>query len=150
MARMKAQEMALKLIDFYRDHAWTKGTYARDKTGEQVSIHSEAAVEWCMLGALDKCGIESPCQAALRDSSCRNLYEALVAVLPGASGSRDIPDLNDFVLGSRDTVMEALRKVAKDSMGKGGGYILEPGITLQADIPRDNLIALVEEVRNVD
>jgi uroporphyrinogen decarboxylase len=35
----------------------------------------------------------------------------------------------------------------KEVMGKGGGYILEPGITLQADVPKKNLIALIEEAR---
>ena len=35
-------------------------------------------------------------------------------------------------------------------MGKGGGYIAEPGITLQADIPTANLVALVETVRCSD
>ena len=32
-------------------------------------------------------------------------------------------------------------------LGKGGGYILEPGITLQADVPLANLVALVEAAR---
>ena len=32
-------------------------------------------------------------------------------------------------------------------LGKGGGYILEPGITLQADVPLDNLLALIEAAR---
>jgi uroporphyrinogen decarboxylase len=33
----------------------------------------------------------------------------------------------------------------KEQLGGDGGYILEPGITLQADIPLANLVALVEE-----
>jgi len=33
-------------------------------------------------------------------------------------------------------------------LGKGGGYILEPDITLQADVPPDNLLALVEAARD--
>jgi uroporphyrinogen decarboxylase len=35
----------------------------------------------------------------------------------------------------------------KAGMGAGGGYILEPGITLQADVPLANLLALIEEAR---
>jgi uroporphyrinogen decarboxylase len=35
----------------------------------------------------------------------------------------------------------------RDVMGKGGGYILEPGITLQADVPLANLLALIEQAR---
>ena len=36
-------------------------------------------------------------------------------------------------------------KRLKEEMGKGGGYILEPGITLQSDIPESNIVALIEE-----
>ena len=32
-------------------------------------------------------------------------------------------------------------------MAHGGGYILEPGITLQADVPTENLVALIETAR---
>ncbi len=35
----------------------------------------------------------------------------------------------------------------KETMGAGGGYILEPGITLQADVPLKNLVALIDETR---
>ena len=33
-------------------------------------------------------------------------------------------------------------------MSKGGGYILEPGINIQADVPLENILALVETVKN--
>ena len=36
-------------------------------------------------------------------------------------------------------------KRLKEEMGRGGGYILEPGITLQADVPLPNLLAMIEE-----
>jgi len=44
---------------------------------------------------------------------------------------------------------EVRREVArlKQQMGKGGGYILEPGITIQADVPRGNIAAMVEACR---
>lgn len=32
-------------------------------------------------------------------------------------------------------------------MGKDGGYILEPSITIQADVPKENIYALIDEVR---
>jgi hypothetical protein len=32
-------------------------------------------------------------------------------------------------------------------MGRGGGYILEPGITVQADVPVENLLAAIEAAR---
>ena len=39
--------------------------------------------------------------------------------------------------------MESVKKV----MGKDGGYLLEPGITLQSDVPIENLVAMIEEMR---
>lgn len=38
-------------------------------------------------------------------------------------------------------------KRLKSEMGGAGGYILEPGITLQADVPLENLVAMMEEAR---
>lgn len=44
---------------------------------------------------------------------------------------------------------EIKREVTRlgQEMGHGGGYILEPGITVQADVPVDNLIAAVEAAK---
>ncbi|MDP2897936.1 MAG: uroporphyrinogen decarboxylase family protein [bacterium] len=42
----------------------------------------------------------------------------------------------------RDTVRRTL-----DVMARGGGYILEPGITLQDDVPLDNMVAMIETAR---
>ena len=38
-------------------------------------------------------------------------------------------------------------KLLKEKMGVGGGYILEPGITIQADVPLENILALIDECR---
>jgi uroporphyrinogen decarboxylase len=35
----------------------------------------------------------------------------------------------------------------KQVLGAGGGYILEPGITIQADVPLENMLALIEAAR---
>lgn len=48
--------------------------------------------------------------------------------------------------GTPDEVKREVRWL-KSEMGKGGGYILEPGITLQADVPLENILALIEEAR---
>jgi len=45
--------------------------------------------------------------------------------------------------GSPAEVKEEVRR-ALEVMAKGGGYILEPGITIQADVPPQNVVALVE------
>lgn len=36
----------------------------------------------------------------------------------------------------------------KEQMGAGGGYILEPGITIQADVPLENVLAMIEAARS--
>jgi len=48
--------------------------------------------------------------------------------------------------GTPNDVREEVRHKVR-VLGQGGGYILEPGITLQADVPLANLVALVETAR---
>jgi uroporphyrinogen decarboxylase len=48
--------------------------------------------------------------------------------------------------GTPEQVRDEVKRL-KAVMGRGGGYILEPGITLQADVPLANLVALIEEAR---
>jgi uroporphyrinogen decarboxylase len=45
--------------------------------------------------------------------------------------------------GTPQQIREEVNRLA-DCMGQGGGYILEPGITLQADIPTENLVAVIQ------
>ena len=51
--------------------------------------------------------------------------------------------------GTVQQVRDEVKKL-KCQMGKDGGYILEPGITVQADVPLENIIAMIEEARRVD
>lgn len=51
--------------------------------------------------------------------------------------------------GTPDDVRAEVRRL-KETMGKGGGYVLEPGITIQADVPVENMIAMIEEARRKD
>jgi uroporphyrinogen decarboxylase len=46
--------------------------------------------------------------------------------------------------GKPDEVREEVRRL-QEEMGRGGGYILEPGITIQADVPIENMVAMIEE-----
>jgi uroporphyrinogen decarboxylase len=48
--------------------------------------------------------------------------------------------------GSPEDVRAEVELKAQE-LGAGGGYILEPGITLQADVSLGNLIALIESAR---
>jgi len=51
-----------------------------------------------------------------------------------------------LVWGTPDEVRTEVRKL-KQELGRGGGYIMSNGITLQADVPLDNMIAMIEEAR---
>lgn len=57
-----------------------------------------------------------------------------------------VPTQGLLVTGTPDEVRAEVRRL-KQEMGRGGGYILEPGITIQADVPAANLFALIDEAR---
>jgi uroporphyrinogen decarboxylase len=57
-----------------------------------------------------------------------------------------VPTQDLLPRGTPAEVRAEVRRL-KDVMGQGGGYILEPGITLQADVPLANLVAMIEEAR---
>ncbi|MDY6913308.1 MAG: uroporphyrinogen decarboxylase family protein [Planctomycetota bacterium] len=48
--------------------------------------------------------------------------------------------------GGEQEIRDEVRML-KETMGKGGGYILEPGITVQADVPLKNILAMIEEAK---
>jgi len=55
-----------------------------------------------------------------------------------------IPTQTLLVQGTPEQVKAEVRRLKRE-MGRGGGYILEPGITLQADIPPENIVAMIDE-----
>ena len=57
-----------------------------------------------------------------------------------------IPTQDLLVSGTPNQVRSEVQRLKRE-MAKGGGYILEPGITIQADVPKENLIAMIEEAR---
>ena len=48
--------------------------------------------------------------------------------------------------GTPRQVRDEVRRL-KDELGRDGGYALEPGITLQADVPLENMLAMIDEAR---
>ena len=52
-----------------------------------------------------------------------------------------------LVGGGPDDVRAEVHRLKRE-MGRHGGYILEPGITLQADVPLENMVALIEAARS--
>lgn len=51
-----------------------------------------------------------------------------------------------LVRGSPAQVRQEVRRL-KRALGAGGGYILEPGITIQDDVPLENMVAMIEEAK---
>ena len=48
--------------------------------------------------------------------------------------------------GPEEVRREVLR--LKEQMGAGGGYVLEPGITIQADVPLENVLAMIDAAQS--
>lgn len=51
-----------------------------------------------------------------------------------------------LVTGTPDQVRAEIRRLKREMAG-GGGYILEPGITIQDDVPLANIVAMIDEAR---
>jgi len=63
-------------------------------------------------------------------------YGDKLAFYGGISTQRTLPH------GTPEEVAAAVRQTV-DVMSKGGGYILAPGITLQHDVPLENILAFI-------
>jgi len=61
----------------------------------------------------------------------------------GGLGTQDL-----LVNGSPAEVRDEVCRL-KETMGRGGGYILEPGITIQADVPLENILAMIESLHEI-
>jgi uroporphyrinogen decarboxylase len=48
--------------------------------------------------------------------------------------------------GTPEQVRDEVRKL-KSELGRGGGYVLSNGITIQSDVPLENMVAMVQEAR---
>ncbi len=53
---------------------------------------------------------------------------------------------NLLVNASPERIGEEVGRLKRE-MGSGGGYILEPGITIQADVPLENILAMIDAAR---
>ncbi len=60
----------------------------------------------------------------------------------GGLGTQDL-----LINASPQDIRAEVRRL-REEMGRGGGYILEPGITVQADVPLENIVAMIDEARS--
>ena len=50
--------------------------------------------------------------------------------------------------GTDEEIREAVRRLKRE-MGRNGGHIISSGITIQADVPLDNMVAMIDEAIHV-
>lgn len=55
-----------------------------------------------------------------------------------------IPTQELLPRGTAEQVRAEVKKLKRE-IGRSGGYILEPGITIQNDVPLDNIVAMIDE-----
>jgi uroporphyrinogen decarboxylase len=78
---------------------------------------------------------------AMDITSLKAKYGDKLAFYGGISTQRTLPR------GTPEEVEEEVRRTVK-FMAKGGGYILAPGITLQHDVPLENILAFIRAAQN--
>lgn len=112
------------------------------KHGRKTFHHSCGNVE-SIVGDFIDVGLDilHPIQPEVMDIfKLKKEYGEQLAFCGGIRTQDLLPD------GKPDDIRLAVRKL-KEIMGKGGGYILEPGITIQADVPLENMLAMIEEAK---
>jgi len=115
---------------------------AAQRHGLRTMLHSCGKVS-AIVPDLIELGLDilHPIQPeALDVFALKGEYGRDITFCGGVSTQQTLP------FGTTDDVRrEVTEKAAR--LGAGGGYILEPGITLQADVPLANLVALIEAAR---
>lgn len=121
----------------------TKLYRAAREQGKHVFIHSCGAVQE-LFEDLIEVGVEvfNPFQPEVMDAvEMKRRYGDRLAFYGGVSTQKTLP------AGSPQEVRAEVRRLIRE-VGRGGGYILAPAHDVQRDVPLENLLALLEEVRD--
>lgn len=115
---------------------------AAKKRGKSVFHHSCGHVE-PIVGEMIDIGLDilHPIQPEANDIERLKREYGRDVTLCGGIRTQDL-----MWRGTPEEIRGEIRRLRK-VMGKGGGYILEPGITLQGDVPTENLVAMAEEMK---
>lgn len=113
-----------------------------EKMGKDLMIHSCGNI-YSIIGDLIEAGIDiiHPIQPETMDIYMIKREFGRAATFQGGLNTQEL-----LPFGSPEEIREEINKL-KNRMGKNGGFILEPGITVQGDIPLDNLIAMIDEAK---
>lgn len=100
---MSPQDVLRQAADLIERTGWCQGVYARDARGVITDFISDAAVEFCALGAIFHCEPEG--------------YAADVSapeqLLVNRIGTRTVGEWNDAPGRTKDEVIATLRKAAE-------------------------------------
>ena len=112
--------------------------------GKDVWIHSCGCIDK-LAGRLVEMGVDvlNPVQPECMDiAALKRDFGDKLAFWGGISTQTVLP------FGTPDEVRAEARRV-RDLMGAGGGYIFSPSQDLQADVPAENMLALLEVAREM-
>ena len=114
------------------------------QAGVVVGQHSDGAVE-LLFPDLIEIGLQvfNPLSPSVMDpDTMKDKYGDRLTFYGGIDVETTLP------LGTPDQVREEIRSRA-ETMGRGGGYILQSSHTMLEDVPMENIVAYVEEVRRM-
>lgn len=120
-----------------------EGIYARAHAAGRAVLHHTCGDVEPIVGDLIDLGLDilHPVQPEAMDlAHLKRQYGAHLTLCGG------VPTQSLLVHGTPAQVAAEVHRLQR-TLGSGGGYILEPGITLQADVPAANLVALIEAAR---
>ena len=123
---------------------WDAAHKALDDQGSKakVMLHTCGAVK-SIIPDFIEAGIEilDPLQPKAADMDPQGLYDDFSGKIV-FHGGIDIQDL--MPNGSPEEVAKHTRSVIAALHGKEGGYVLSPAHTVQADVPAENILAMIE------
>ncbi len=114
------------------------------EAGVVVGQHSDGAVGWLFPDLLEM-GVQvfNPLSPSVMDPrTYKEEYGDRLAFYGGIDVERTLP------FGTPEEVRQEIRSMA-NLMGRGGGYILQSSHTILEDVPLENLVAYIEEVRSM-
>jgi uroporphyrinogen decarboxylase len=114
------------------------------EAGVVVAQHSDGAVE-ALFPDLIEIGLQvfNPLSPSVMDPrATKEKYGGQLTFYGGIDVERTLP------LGTPDEVRAEIRSRAR-VMGQGGGYILQSSHTILEDVPMENIVAYIEEVRRM-
>lgn len=112
------------------------------EAGVVVGQHSDGAVQVLFPDLIDM-GLQvfNPLSPTIMDPpTMKEMYGDRLCFYGGIDVEQTLP------FGSPDEVRQEIRSRA-EIMGDGGGYILQSSHTILEDVPLDNIVAYIEEVR---